>query len=141
MVLPRATSDLRDEQQLAVFGRARWVFRRVFVLSMLLLIFTGIISAWQMWALYQSDEITAGGFWEGSRPWLAGHVALAVVAAWIGLRVTYTKRLLPRPVGWLRALLVILLIGIFTASVARHVRLRIDYMRKFPGSSHGSSAV
>jgi uncharacterized membrane protein len=140
MVLPLATADLREEQQLAVFGRARWVFRRVFLLSILLLIITGTVSTWRMWRLYHFDEQTVGGFFQGSRPWVIGHVFLALLAFWIGLRVTRTKFLLPRPVSWLRVLLVILLVSMFTASVARHMRLRIDHMRKYP-QGHGESPV
>jgi uncharacterized membrane protein len=139
MVVPLATADLREEQQMAVFGRARWVFRRIFLLATLLLIITGAISTWRMWRLYHLDEQTVGGFFFGSRPWLVGHAALALVAFWIGLLVMRTKRLLPRPVSWLRVLLVILFISMFTASVARHMRLRIEHMRRM--QSHAESPV
>ena len=125
-VVPLATADLREEQRMAVFGRARWVFRSVAILSVILLIISGLINAWQLWPLYRQDEKIFGGFLYGARPWLYGHLIVSLIAFIIVLRVTNTAHVHPRPVGWLRALLVILLVCIFVASAARHFRLRGD---------------
>ena len=43
-VVPVATEDLIEEQRLAVFGRARWSFRRIVNLCVLVLVVSGAIS-------------------------------------------------------------------------------------------------
>jgi uncharacterized membrane protein len=136
-VVPLATADLRGEQRMAVFGRARWVFRGVALLSVVLLTLSGVLSAWQMWPTYQTDDAHYGGMIYGSRPWLLGHVVLGVLGFFIVLRVTNTTRVAPRPVGWLRALLVILLVSLFLASVARHVRLHMEHDQRISGEGSG----
>ena len=55
-VVPLATADLKEEQQLAVFGRARWVFRNVVWLSVAMLILSGAVSLWRNWLLYEADD-------------------------------------------------------------------------------------
>ena len=124
-VVPLATADLKKEQQLAVFGRARWVFRNVVWLSVAMLILSGAVSLWRNWSLYAADEKLVGSFLLGPRTWAFGHVALAVVGFVMLLRVTATRRLRNNPVAWMRAVLVVLLISMFLASVTREVRLRI----------------
>ena len=124
-VVPLASADLKPEQQLAVFGRARWVFRNVVWLSVWALILSGSISLWRRWALYAADENLVGSFLLGPRTWVLGHVALSLVGIVLLLRVTATSRLRNHPVGWLRAVLVLLLVSMFMASVVREVRLRI----------------
>ena len=128
-IVPVATEDLIDEQRLAVFGRARWAFRSVVVLCLIVLVISGAISSWRMLPRYQSDQALAGGQLSSEWPWFYGHVALAVVGLWIALFVTRTRHLAPRPIGWMRALMVILLLCIFLASVTRHFRLRVEQMR------------
>src|SRR5438874_13326810 len=54
-VVPLATADLKEEQQHTVFGRARWVFRRVVWVSLITLIVTGLLSLWRMWRYYEND--------------------------------------------------------------------------------------
>src|ERR1700761_2694771 len=44
MVVPVAIADLRPEMQLAIFGRARWVFRQIVWWSAALIIISGIVS-------------------------------------------------------------------------------------------------
>lgn len=135
-VVPLATEDLIEEQRLAVFGRARWVFRPVVWLSALILIGTGLFSAWRMWHIYRADEAMLSTKWYASRPWMYAHTVLGVLGFWMALVATRTRRLAHRPVGLLRALLVVLLVCIFLASVARHVRLRLRDFRE-----NGSGAV
>jgi uncharacterized membrane protein len=133
-VVPLATTDLRNEQRMAVFGRARWVFRGVALLSIALLVLSGSISSWQLWPMYGQLDAFTGGWHYGPKPWLVGHIAVGLVGFVIVLRVTNTTRVAPRPVGWLRALLVVLLVSMFFASIARHVRLRVDALRLSPQS-------
>jgi uncharacterized membrane protein len=135
-VVPLATADLKEEQQLAVFGRARWVFRKIVWLSLVALILTGAISMWRMWWIYQSDAKLAGGFWLGSMPWAVGHIILGVIAFAMVLRVTSTRRLHGNPVGWLQAALVVMLICIFLVCVARQVRMRLFELREMHNLPH-----
>ena len=86
-VVPLATADLKQEQQLAVFGRARWVFRNVVWLSVAMLILSGAVSLWRNWTLYAADEKLVGSFLLGPRIWAFGHVALAIIGFIMLLRV------------------------------------------------------
>ncbi len=71
-VIPKAIEDLREETQLAVLGRVRWVFRKIVVWSAVLLIITGLISTWRQWNGYT-------GNFDSARPWWGRHVALGAV--------------------------------------------------------------
>jgi hypothetical protein len=53
MVVPVAIGELKSEQQLLVFGRARWMFRSIVWASGLLLVVTGIISTVSHWPSYK----------------------------------------------------------------------------------------
>ena len=85
--------------------------------------------------LTSPTRLCAGGFWFASGPWVAGHVALALLGIVIALRVTETRRLHGRPVGWLQVLLAVLLVCMFAASVSRHVRLHMREWHENPTSS------
>jgi uncharacterized membrane protein len=128
-VVPVATEDLKEEQQLAVFGRARWAFRKVFWASVIALAVTGVVLLWRTWALYHADEQQVGEFWLGPRLWVAGHVLLGLLGFALVLRVVHIRRVMPHPVTWMRAAMVVLLVSMFTASVARQVRLRLREWR------------
>src|SRR5256714_13513718 len=45
MIVPVATGDLKQEQQLLVFGRARWSFRAMVWTCAILLVVSGIVSS------------------------------------------------------------------------------------------------
>ena len=124
-VVPIATADLKEEQQLAVFGRARWVFRTIVRTSMIAFVITGGVSMWHMWSFYAADEQQAGHFLWGPRPWVFAHVGLALLAFALMLRVIRTRVVMSAPVAWMRATLVVLLICMFLANVARQVQLRL----------------
>jgi hypothetical protein len=53
MVVPVAIGELKSEQQLLVFGRARWMFRSIVWTSAALLIITGIGSTIDNWDGYR----------------------------------------------------------------------------------------
>src|SRR5437588_12234643 len=57
MVVPIAIADLKDEHQLAVFGRARWTFRQVVWGCAIALIASGIIESRQHWMDYSRPEV------------------------------------------------------------------------------------
>src|SRR5437868_5928828 len=48
-VVPLAVEDLKTEQQLTVFGKARWVFKRVIWPCALLLLVSGAMSILRLW--------------------------------------------------------------------------------------------
>ena len=134
-VVPLATADLRDEQRLAVFGRIRWIFRRVVWFSMIALLVSGALSLVRVWPLYQQERVTTGNEWFTSTPWAAGHVVLGIIGFALALRITSGRRLLDRPVDWLRANLVILLVAVFLASAARHLELHLGNWGEAPHHS------
>ena len=134
-VVPLATADLKEEQQVAVFGRARWAFRKVVWFSVVVLLLSGALSCWRMWHRYAADEAVVGNFWLASKPWVFGHVVIGLVAFFMVLRVMNTRRIPPHPVKWLRVALVLLLAGMFAASAARQVRLRIRELPEGQGDT------
>jgi uncharacterized membrane protein len=128
-VVPLATADLKDEQRLAVFGRARWVFRKVAWFSVVALLLSGAASWWSMWQVYAGDEQRVGSFFLGPKPWVIGHAVASIIGCVILLKVTRTRKLIGHPVEWLRVVLVVFLVSMFVASVARQVRLRMHELR------------
>ena len=119
-VLPKALEDLPDEAQLAVLGRVRWVFRRIVILSVTLLVVSGAAAVWQQWPSYRS-----GAFRE-VRPWVVLHTALAVVALAVAWWAVQRRRSPHVPLTWMRVNFVVLLIVIFAAVIGRHVRVSVQ---------------
>src|SRR5690349_10783627 len=72
LVVPIAIEDLRPEQQLYVFARARWVFRWVVWVSVALLLVSGLVTTWRMWPIYQD-------FFRDSFPWAMAHIAAGAI--------------------------------------------------------------
>src|SRR5256714_7733430 len=56
MIVPVATGDLKQEQQLLVFGRARWSFRAMVWTCAILLVVSGIVSSIRRWSDYSGAE-------------------------------------------------------------------------------------
>ena len=119
-VLPRAIEDLREEVQLSVLGRVRWVFRRVVILCVVLLLVTGCVATWRLLPLYQSSAFRV------VPPWVWAHVALGTVAMAVGLLVMNRTRAPRHPLTWMRVNFVVMLIALFVAAVARHLRVTIQ---------------
>jgi len=138
MVVPAAIEELKTEQQLDVFGRARFVFRRLVWISAVLLVLSGIISARKHWREYSRPETSPGAIVnvedspDGQsairRPgwWWVAHTSTGALAVLIALYLTTVARPPDHPIGWMRLNLVILLIVIFLGSATRHVRLVND---------------
>src|SRR4051794_22406827 len=81
-VVPLAVEDLKTEQQLTVFGKARWVFKRVIWPCALLLLVSGATSILRLWEPYAANphhEV----LWTG-----AVHVALGILGLGIALMLT-----------------------------------------------------
>jgi len=118
-VIPRAIEDLKEEAQLAVLGRVRWVFRQIVVVSAVLLVLSGALSTWRLWPTYQ-------GSFRAALPWWGMHVGLGLIALCIAIRFTVRNQVPRHPLGWMRLNFLILLIVIFVASVARYVRVTLQ---------------
>jgi hypothetical protein len=118
-VIPRAIEDLKDETQLAVLGRVRWVFRQIVVVSAVLLVLSGALSSWRIWPTYQ-------GTFKAALPWWGMHVGFGLIALGIAIRHTVGDRVPRHPLAWMRLNFVIMLIVIFVASVARYVRVSMQ---------------
>ena len=135
MIVPVALDELKEQQQLHVFGRARWTFRGVVWACTILLLLSGIVSTVRMWRTYTGGppsrvliqvpfrdepvitQLRRPGWWWG------GHAVLGVVALVLALRLTNTRRFPRFPLAWMRINLIVLLVVIFLASAARHMRL------------------
>ena len=85
-VVPLATESLKSEQQLDVFGKARWVFRRVVWLATACLVVSGAIALQRMWPTYNDEEYRA------SLHWVVAHAALGIVALGIALLLSSSRR-------------------------------------------------
>jgi hypothetical protein len=122
-VVPVAIKDLQTPEQLAVFGRARWFFRRIVWVAAVLLLISGVIGSVQHWDSYKAPEpeevsVTFRVGW-----WWVAHAASGVLALLIALMLTSLPVPPSHPVGWMRANLIVLLTVIFFASVTEHIRI------------------
>ena len=140
MVVPVAIADLRPEIQLAIFGRARWFFRQIVWGSALVIILSGIVSAYRHWQIYNQAEQTIE--WIGpdnnveyatppaaaARPgwWMVAHASVGFMAVFISVSLTIGGSPPDHPIRWMRLNLIVLLIVIFLGSATRQVRLNID---------------
>lgn len=131
MVVPAAIDELKEHQQLDVFGRARWVFKRIVWISAVLLVISGAISTRKHWKTY-TDEPAPSVSTPVVEPlpdvlrrpgwWWAAHASTGALAVLIAVYLTTVARPPDHPIGWMRLNLVILLVVIFLASATRHVR-------------------
>ncbi|HEV8607598.1 MAG TPA: hypothetical protein VGQ99_19845 [Tepidisphaeraceae bacterium] len=119
LVLPIAIEDLKREQQLYVFARARLVFRWVVWIGVIGLLISGGVSLYRMWRPYQLEE-----FGYVSR-WAFSHVGLGALGMVVGLLLTIGRQPPENPVRWMRLNLVILLVVIFLGSATRHFQLSL----------------
>jgi hypothetical protein len=117
-VIPKAIEELKDETQLSVLGRVRWIFRRLVIFSTIVLMLSGTLESWQVWPSYH--RFTA------PRPWWATHVIFGVIAMAIAIRITLGDRVPRHPIAWLRVSFVVMLSAIFVAALTRHIRLSLQ---------------
>jgi len=118
-VVPVAIEDLKREQQMAVFGKARWMFRRVVWVCAVLLLLSGVVSLVRGWETYHRAE------YQSSVPWVYAHVGVGILALGISLLLNARRRPPAHTVGWLRVSLALLLVALFAATVSRHIRLTV----------------
>jgi hypothetical protein len=150
MVVPVAIGELKSEQQLLVFGRARWMFRSIVWVSAFLLIISGVVSTIANWNSYRLSGVPAASVVTPTtsptaprldpvavmmpsdlslsnpamRPdwWWVAHASTGTIAVMIALSLTYGATPPARPVQWMRVNLTILLVVIFLATATRQVR-------------------
>jgi hypothetical protein len=137
LIVPVATGELKAEQQMLVFGRARWGFRTMVWTCAFLLILTGIISSVRRWQDYSEPLVTAANaspnepvrdtISDMRRPgwWWAAHVSSGMIALIIAASLMTVRRPPDYPLYWMRLSLTILLIVIFFGTTARHMRLSL----------------
>ena len=137
MVVPVAIQDLREEIQVAIFARARWVFRWIIWSGAVLLIVTGLHLTARRMNVYIASEFDwqSTDFARVPWPlktgwWWAAHVASAVIAILIAIYMVSGDRPPEHPIGWLRLNLMILLIVVFFAVVTDQVdQIRQEHTR------------
>ncbi|HEY8668934.1 MAG TPA: hypothetical protein VIL86_19960 [Tepidisphaeraceae bacterium] len=133
MVVPVAIGELKEEQQLAVMARARWVFRSIVWVSVFFLLLSGLLQTYHHWPVYAGVEVvmtpatgpvTIAAPVIRARPgwWWAAHASCGLLALLIAVFLTWSNHPPTRPVQWMRLNLVILLIVIFLATAAREGR-------------------
>jgi hypothetical protein len=139
-VVPLAIADLKDEHQLAVFARARWVFKWIVIVCVIALLASGGISVWRNWPAYSGDEealfqtlvlkaqaVKVEGLspWQNPRTWVIGHAVLGLASLVLALMLVWGDRPPTKPVRWMQLNLMMLLLTIFLASATRNARLRV----------------
>jgi hypothetical protein len=143
MVVPVAISDLKEEQKLLVFARARWVFKWIVWISATFLLATGVVNSFVHWQQYKT-QLTAQHETLAQTPgnttlppttdapatqamwWWLAHVSTGVLAILIALSLTIGPVPPARPIRWMRLNLIILLLVIFLATVTRQARLQAE---------------
>jgi hypothetical protein len=146
-IVPLAIDDLKREQQLSVFGRARWSFRALVWICAILLVLSGIVSSVRRWSDYSGAEqlsyrvpVNAPAPLRGiasdlRRPgwWWAAHVSTGLVALCVAVSLMTVRKPPANPLYWMRLSLTILLVVIFLATTARHMRLS-NYEAEHPSA-------
>jgi hypothetical protein len=135
MIVPPAIDELKVEQQLLIFARARWLFKWVVWLSAALIVLSGFVSTYAHWREYNRDRVyeiqVANQPTEPmelapmARPgwWWAAHASCGLLAVVISLSLTIGKVPPSQPIRWMRLNLVILMLVMFLATVTRQTRL------------------
>jgi len=118
-VIPPAIEDLKDETQLAVLGRVRWMFRGIVIFRAVVLIGTGIFETWRVWPNYSNN-------YRPAREWWMWHAIVGLVAMAIAVYVTLGDRVPRHPIAWLRVAFIVMLVAMVLSAITRHVRLSIE---------------
>ena len=139
MVVPVAIGDLKDEHQLSVFARARWVFRSIVYVSVVLLLLSGGVSTYRNWKNYEREEQAMHqAVSQTNQPrepllnvlrprfWWSFHTAISLVAMVIAVMLVRGARPPDRPIQWMRLNLVLLLVAVLMGSATRNARLRLS---------------
>jgi hypothetical protein len=136
MVVPPAIDELKTEQQLLIFARARWFFKWIVWVCAAVILISGVIGSYAHWQEYNRDETnqiqtsnsqTAANEEVSAvvRPgwWWAAHSSCGILAVIISVGLTIGKVPPSQPIRWMRLNLVILLLVMFLATATRQTRL------------------
>lgn len=123
-VVPEAIDDLKPEQQLSVFARTRWVFRRIIWICVVLLPITGGMSIHRLWGTYREQGFGVLGL-NVSGYWMVAHAVLAMLAITLSVHVGLANARPGRSRAWMQFSLILLLAVMFMAVAARQVRLTV----------------
>lgn len=126
MVVPPAIDELKPEQQLFVFARARWFFKWLVWVSCVLLLASGVISSYAHWGDYNRMEDMAASSIARPGWWWAAHASCGTLAILIAISLTIGKAPPRQPIRWMRLNLIILLLVMFLATVTRQTRLKTN---------------
>jgi hypothetical protein len=136
MVVPLAIDELRQEQQLLIFARARWIFKWLVWSSAFLLIASGVVSTYVHWPQYANENFGSAA----ERPgwWWAAHASTGILSVLIALSLTIGNTPPAKPIRWMRLNLIALLLVIFLATATRQARLQAE-QQYLPGQMHSET--
>jgi hypothetical protein len=136
MIVPPAIDELKHEQQLFIFARARWFFKWIVWVCAATILLSGAISSYSHWTDYNrdSESQTISSHPNTGQPtdvsqivrpgwWWAAHSSCGVLALIIAVSLTIGKVPPTQPIRWMRLNLIILLLVMFLATVTRQTRL------------------
>jgi len=135
MVVPPAIDELKQEQQLFIFARARWFFKWIVWVCAATILISGVVSTYGHWAEYNQESV-----YQLARPgwWWAAHASCGILAVLISVSLTIGKVPPSQPIRWMRLNLVILLLVMFLATATRQTRLEagsVNHPTASPGES------
>jgi hypothetical protein len=122
MIVPPAIDELKHEQQLFIFARARWFFKWIVWLCAGIILISGVIGTYGYWVDYNRPPGDVSAI---VRPgwWWAAHASCGVLALIISVSLTIGKVPPTQPIRWMRLNLIILLLVMFLATATRQTRL------------------
>jgi hypothetical protein len=136
MIVPPAIDELKHEQQLFIFARARWFFKWIVWVSAAIIIVSGVVSSYSHWPDYnrapetpsispRSTVTEQAAVAALARPgwWWAAHASCGVLALLISVSLTIGNVPPSQPIRWMRLNLIVLLLVMFLATVTRQTRL------------------
>src|SRR3954453_2738738 len=133
MVVPVAIGELKNEVQLALFGRMRWLFRWVVYTSAIALLVTGSVSIYRNYTVVNGEyirflerapgsdpqkihELQNTSIFNRPRIWFIAHLVAGALSLVMALLLVSGGRPPNKPLQWMRLNLLILLLAIFLAS-------------------------
>jgi hypothetical protein len=134
MVVPPAIDELKQEQQLLIFARARLFFKWIVWVCAAIILASGVISSYGHWNDYNRvppevqtvlprPELAQDSVIAQPGAWWAAHTSCGVLALIISVSLTIGKVPPSQPIRWMRVNLIILLLVMFLATATRQTRL------------------
>ncbi len=154
MVVPPAIDELKQEQQLFIFARARWFFKWIVWVSAAIILLSGVIGTYGHWTEYNRESFPQYSI-NGQGParevplplmarpgtWWVAHASCGILAVIISVSLTIGKIPPSQPIRWMRLNLVILLLVMFLATASRQTRLAARSVGPMSGPGESSETV